>query len=126
MYRDWRTNPQPWCIGVPPTHLATWPGPVTPVLKNVFSFQSGSHDICFLIALANGSLRHKVAVDPGRGLLGPALTFRKSEAEDGQGNSPGWQLPRHLKMSIYHTFKHNTYTDMCVAVVMSEKHTAFP
>ena len=38
--------------------------PMTLILNNACNFQSSSHNICFLVILANSSLRHYVTLGP--------------------------------------------------------------
>ena len=65
------------------------------------SHQSSSHNGCFLVIFASGSLGHHVALGPVQRLFCPTLSFQTFEAQDLQGSSLAWQLRFHFKVSIY-------------------------
>lgn len=62
-----RGRPRYWCREYTTATL---------ILNNVFNFQSGSHNSCFLTIFANGSWGRSVALGPVQRLLCPVSTFR--------------------------------------------------
>lgn len=54
---------------------------ISPLLRNVFKFQSGSHNVCFSFSFANRVLvlEYRAALGPSQGLFCPVLTLQSFE-----------------------------------------------
>lgn len=74
------------------------------ILKNIFNFQSSSHNICFLAMFANSSLGHNVDLGPVQRLFCSVLTFQRFEAYNVQGNSSEWLLWLCFKVATFLLF----------------------
>lgn len=80
---------------------------ISPLLRNVFKFQSGSHNVCFSFSFANRVLvlEYRAALGPSQELFCPVLTLQRFEAVPLK-----WPLWLHFKVVPFILFFH-TYEE---------------